>query len=103
MEGLAEHMWPDVCVATPLGTRKLNRPYVKLNTLELQTFLWNAFRSGTAHVIPRRASHLDHRVGETWIHVDDGSTHRARVVVDASGATTRFVRRVHSRSLCAAP
>jgi lycopene cyclase-like protein len=97
MEGLAEHMWPDVCVATPLGTRKLNRPYVKLNTLELQTFLWNAFRSGTAHVIPRRASHLDHRVGETRIHIEDGSTHRARLVVDASGATTRFVRRVHRR------
>jgi lycopene cyclase-like protein len=97
MEGLAEHIWPDVCVATPLGTRKLNRPYVKLNTLELQTFLWNAFRSGTAHVIPRRASHLDHRVGETRIHVEDGSTHRARLVVDASGATTRFVRRVHRR------
>jgi lycopene beta-cyclase len=98
MEGLAEHIWPDVCVATPLGTRKLNRPYVKLNTLELQTFLWNAFRSGTAHVIPRRASHLDHRVGETRIHVEDGSTHRARLVVDASGATTRFVRRVHRRA-----
>jgi lycopene beta-cyclase len=98
MEGVAEHVWPEVCVATPLGTQKLNRPYVKLSTPELQTFLWNAFRSGTAHVIPRRASHLDHRVGETWIHVDDGSTHRARVVVDASGATTRFVRRVHRRA-----
>lgn len=97
MEGLAEHVWPEVCVATPGGTRTLNRPYAKLSTLELQKFLWNVFRSGTVQVIPRRASHLDHRVGETWIHVDDGSTHRVRLVVDASGATTRFVRRVHHR------
>jgi lycopene beta-cyclase len=98
MEGVAEHFWPEVCVATPLGTRKLDRSYVKLSTRELQTSLWTAFRSATAGVIPRRARDLDHRVGETWIHVDDGSTHRARVVVDASGATTRFVRRVHHQA-----
>jgi len=98
MEGLAEHMWPEVCVATRCGTRTLNRPYAKLSTLELQKFLWNVLRSHSSRVIPGRASYLDHRDGETWIHVDDGSTHRVRLVVDASGATTRFVRRVHRRA-----
>ena len=98
MEGLAEHMWPEVCVATRCGTRTLNRPYAKLSTLELQKFLWNVLRSHSSRVIPGRASYLDHRDGETWIHVDDGSAHRVRLVVDASGATTRFVRRVHRRA-----
>jgi len=98
MKGLAEHVWPEVCVATRCGTRTLNRPYAKLSTLELQKFLWNVLRSHSSQVIPGRARHLDHRVGETSIHVDDGSTHRVRLVVDASGATTRFVRRVHRRA-----
>jgi len=98
MKGLAEHVWPEVCVATRCGTRTLNRPYAKLSTLELQKFLWNVLRSHKSQVIPGRASHLDHCVGETSIHVDDGSTHRVRLVVDASGSTTRFVRRVHSRA-----
>lgn len=98
MEGLAEHTWPEVCVATRCGTRTLNRPYAKLSTLELQKFLWNVLRSHSSRVIPGRASYLDHRDGETWIHVDDGSAHRVRLVVDASGATTRFVRRVHRRA-----
>ena len=98
MKGLAEHVWPEVCVATRCGTRTLNRPYAKLSTLELQKFLWNVLRSHSSRVIPGRASYLDHRDGETWIHVDDGSTHRVRLVVDASGATTRFVRRVHRRA-----
>jgi lycopene beta-cyclase len=97
LESLTEHLWPEACVATPLGTVKLGRAYVKLSTRKLQTSLWNELRSGTAHVIPRRAARLEHRVGETRIHVQDGSTHRARLVVDASGATTRFVRRVHRR------
>jgi lycopene cyclase-like protein len=98
LEGLVEHSWPEVCVATPLGNRKLGRPYVKLSTLGLHTSFWSSLRSGATHVIPSRASHLDHRVGETRIHVDDGSTHRARVVVDASGAATPFVHRVHRRA-----
>lgn len=96
--GLTEHLWPKAYIATPLGSRNLDRAYVKLSTLALQTYFWNALRCGSADVVPRRASRLDHRPGETRIHVDDGSTHRARVVVDASGATTRFVRRVHRRS-----
>jgi lycopene beta-cyclase len=98
MEDLAEQVWPKVCVGTPHGARTLDRPYAKLSTHGLQTSLWNQVRSGTAHVVPERATRLDHRVGETLIHVDDGSTHRARVLVDASGATTRFVRRVHRRA-----
>ena len=62
LESLTEHLWPEACVATPLGTVKLGRAYVKLSTRELQTSLWNAFRSGPAHVIAGRATRLDHRV-----------------------------------------
>jgi len=98
MGHLAECVWSHASVITPLGTRLLDRTYVKLNTDELQSSLWSTCRVGSAFVVPQRATRLDHRIGETSIRTSDGATHRARLVVDASGAMTRFVRRVHRRA-----
>ncbi len=98
MEDLVEHSWSEACVVTPWGSRVLKRPYVKLDTRELQGFLWNTLRSGSVRVASDRATDLDHRERETRVHTEDGSVSRVRVVIDASGAGTRFVKRVHDRA-----
>ena len=97
MAHLAERVWDRASVVTPLGRRRLDRPYLKLHTPELQAFCWDAFRTETARVLPGRARRLEAQGDETCIQVDDGSTVRVRVPVDASGANSPFVRRVSRR------
>ncbi len=98
MEDLIEQVWAEACVVTPWRSQVLERPYVKLDTRALQGFLWNTLRSGSVHVTSDRATRLDHRQGETRVHIEDGSTKRVRVVIDASGAGSRFIQRVHRRA-----
>jgi lycopene cyclase-like protein len=98
LQDLTEQFWPQVSVATVLGSRTLDRPYVKLDAQALQAHLWGTFQAGHARIVPRRAIGLDHQPGSTTIHTDDGAEHQVRVVIDASGAGTPFVRRVHSRT-----
>ncbi len=96
-QDLTEQSWPQVSVATVLGSQTLDRPYVKLDTEGLQAHLWETPRAGSVRVVPRCAIRLDHQPTSTTIHTDDGAEHQVRVVIDASGAGTSFVRRVHSR------
>ncbi len=98
LQDLTEQFWPQVSMATVLGSRTLDRPYVKLDTQALQAHLWGTFQAGRVRVVPKRAIGLDHQPGSTTIHTDDGAEHQVRVVIDASGAGTPFVRRVHSRA-----
>lgn len=98
MEDLVEHSWPEACVMTPWGSRVLERRYVKLDTRHLQGFLWRTLRSGSVRIIADRAIGLDHSEGETRIHMEDGSNRRVRVLIDASGARSRFIQRVHRRA-----
>ncbi len=97
LQDLTEQFWPQASVATMLASRTLDRPYVKLDNVALQLHFWDTFRAGAVRVVPRRATRLGHQPGSTTIHTDDGSEHRVRLVIDASGAGTPFVRRVHSR------
>lgn len=96
-QDLTEHFWPQVAVATALGSRTLDRPYVKLDTKALQAHLWETLQAGSVRVVPHCALRLNHQPSSTTIHTDDGAEHQVRVVIDASGARTPFVRRVHSR------
>ena len=98
MENLVEHLWAEVCVVTPWRSQVLERPYIKLETRELQGFLWDTLRSGSVRVTSDRATRLDHREGETRVHTEDGATKRVRVVIDASGAGSLFIRRMHRRA-----
>ncbi len=98
MAGLTEHCWPEASFVTPLGDRVLGRPYVKLDTRELQNFFWRRLLSGSVRVVSGRASRLDHRDQETRILTHDGTVVRARVVIDASGAGSPFVKRAHRRA-----
>lgn len=97
LQDLTEQFWPRAAVATTLASRSLDRPYVKLDTFALQQHFWDAFRGGSVGVVPKRAVRLEHQPSSTTIHTDDGTEHRVRVVIDASGAGTPFVRRVHAR------
>lgn len=97
MQDLTEQRWPEASVATPWGSRILERPYIKLDTHRLQVSLWAALRAGAVRVSAARATRLEHRDGETRIHTDAGSIERARVVIDASGGQTSFIRRAHQR------
>lgn len=97
IQDLTEQFWPQVSVATVRGGQTLDRPYVKLDTEALQAQFWATLQAGSVRVVPRRAIRLEHQPSSTTIHTDDGGTHRVQVVIDASGAGTKFVRRVHSR------
>lgn len=98
MEKLAECGWPEASIVTPFGTTVLGRPYVKLDTCELQGFFWSTLRPRSVRVVSGRATGLDHRGGETRIHIEDGTLMRVRVVIDASGAGSPFVKRAHRRA-----
>jgi lycopene cyclase-like protein len=97
MASLVECSWDEVTVATPLEERHLPRRYAKLHTDSLQRSWWSELAAGSAHVVPERAARLDHDDEGTSIHIEGGATERARVLVDASGAGSPFVERVHRR------
>lgn len=98
MGHLVERSWAEACVVTPWRRQVLDRPYAKLHTGELQSFLWDTLREGSFRVSSDRAIRLDHREDETRIHTEDGLEARVRVVVDASGAGSPFVQRTHRRA-----
>ncbi len=98
MEDLTERLWPAAAVVTPLGSRVLARPYVKLDTNELQRFFWSKLRAGSARVESGRVAALDHHGSESRIRTDDGTILRARVVIDACGAGSPFIKRTHRRA-----
>lgn len=97
MAHLSERTWDEAIVATTRKRKTLRRPYVKLDNPALQSFLWRPLESGGVRVVADAAVELEHREGETWVHTRSGSVERTRVVIDASGAATSFVRRVHQR------
>jgi lycopene beta-cyclase len=97
MAHLAERVWERASVVTPLGRRGLDRPYLKLHTPAFQSFCWDAFLTETTRVVPGCATQLQGQGEQTCIQLDDGSTVRVRVPIDASGGNSPFVRRVSRR------
>jgi len=95
MQTLVEHRWPEAVVHTPSGAYPLARAYVKLGTAELQRHYWAQVES-SIRVLDARVGSVSADGEHTMIETD-ARTIRARVVVDATGANSRFVRRVHSR------
>jgi lycopene beta-cyclase len=94
---LIERTWREVSVATPLGEHHLARPYAKLHTESFQRRLSEDLRAGTARVIPERAAALEHDCEGTRVRIHGGASERVRVLIDASGARSPFVQRVHRR------
>jgi lycopene beta-cyclase len=94
---LVETAWDEVAVATPARARTIRRRYVKLEGDALRERLWNELRAASAEVVPEKVERVTHEDDGSVIHTDGGATIRARVVVDASGARSPFVRRVHGR------
>lgn len=97
MENVVECAWSEVTVATPLGERHLRHGYTKLQTDAFQQWFWGKLRSGSARIVSDRAARLEHHPEGTRIHIQGGATERVRVLIDASGASSPFVRRVHRR------
>ncbi|MDH3726160.1 MAG: lycopene cyclase family protein [Myxococcales bacterium] len=98
IEDSTEHLWAEASVVTPLGSRVFERPYAKLDTSALQVYFWKTLRAGAVRVVSGRATHLDHRAGETRIHTGDGTVVHVRLVIDASGAGGPFVKRAHRQA-----
>ena len=96
-EVTVEHRWSEVTVATALGVHELRRDYVKLDGLALQRRLLSALEARSARIVDQRAVQLEHLGTESRIHSSSGGTLRVRAVVDASGANSRFVERLHRR------
>lgn len=95
---LCERTWETVTVATPAAERTLRRSYAKLDGDALQDHYWAALRAAGARVVAQSVENITHHEKASTIHAADGSTERVRVVIDASGARTPFVERVHGRA-----
>lgn len=95
---LAERTWDGAVVATPSSERTLSRRYVKLDGGALADHFWGALRDADARVVAQPVEGITHEEGASTIHTADGSTERVKVVIDASGARTPFVERVHRRA-----
>jgi lycopene cyclase-like protein len=97
MSAFVERTWPHISVSTPHGSKRFARSYVKLDGRALQSSLWEKVHAGVSEVVQGNAVHFDHRPDETRVSTSSGVVPRARVIIDASGANSRFVRRVHQR------
>ena len=97
MESCIEHVWLRAGVETTLGSQCLDRSYAKLDTEAFQRLLWDRLICGEVEVVADRAAHLEHGSNGTRIETTSGASRHARVVIDASGGKTSFVRRAHLR------
>ncbi len=95
MQCVVERRWSEAVAATALGERRLKRAYAKLHNDAFQGRLWRALVDASAHVVDERAVGVEHLGGETRVHLQGGSIEHVRVLIDASGAGSPFVRRVH--------
>ena len=96
LDQVVERRWPKARVATPYGEHELDRGYIKLDTAALQAMRWDALRARGVRVVDASVRALSAREGGTDIQLE-GASESARVVVDATGATSPFVKRVHGR------
>ena len=92
-----EHRWPEVRVASPGRERTLPRAYAKLDNDAVQARFHAELSRGGARVVSAHAIGIEETPGAALVHTEDGGVERARVVVDASGARSSFVARVHKR------
>jgi lycopene beta-cyclase len=97
LASVVEHRWAGATVSTPFGAAALDRSYVKLDTAKLQAMWWTRLWENHVDVASAIATEIDHTDYETHIATAHGMRYTARVVIDASGATSPFVQRVHQR------
>lgn len=91
------HRWPQTLVRASSGARVLDRAYAKLDTRAWQALLLDQLHRASAQVVDARASQVRPNGRGLEICSPTGAVLRAKVVVDATGAESPFVRRVHAR------
>lgn len=94
LAGAVEHRWPSAVVATDRRERVLDRAYVKLDGPSLASTLWHDLRTASARIVTGAAISLAHDDERSTVSTDAGTEERARIVIDATGAESPFVRRV---------
>ena len=88
-----EHAWPEAFVATQYAERPLRRSYVKLDNRLLRASLWSDLRAAGCRSVAKVATAITHQDEESRVHTADGKHARVRVVIDASGSGSPFVKR----------
>ncbi|MEM7136343.1 MAG: lycopene cyclase family protein [Myxococcota bacterium] len=97
LEHAVERCWEGTSVRTPQGTHPVGRAYAKLDTARYQASLWGGLDDGDVEVVADRVVAVDETPIGADVRTASGAQRSARVVVDASGAETPFVERVHAR------
>jgi lycopene beta-cyclase len=92
-----ERVWERAVVETKFGRRTLGRAYAKLDAPALRAGFLRLLHGAGAEVLAGTAVALDHSATETRVKLEGGQVLRARAVVDASGARSPFVERIHGR------
>lgn len=97
MESCIEKAWSHAGVETTVGSQLLERAYAKLDAEAFQRLLWERVLAGEVEVVDDCAEHLEHGPTGTRVETKNGALLQARVLIDASGGKTGFVRRSHPR------
>jgi len=90
-----EVSWAAPSVWTDAGESILNAKYVRVDGAAYQTQLLDALNSRRVTFINDHVLHIDHEKNHSVVHLANGSTLTARVVIDASGQDTRLTQRRH--------
>ncbi|MEM7437589.1 MAG: lycopene cyclase family protein [Myxococcota bacterium] len=97
LEDAIERCWDGTLVRTLEGAHEVGRAYAKLDTARYRASMWGRLDRGGVEVIADRAVAVDATPDGADVQTESGQRRSARVVVDASGAETPFVERVHAR------
>jgi lycopene cyclase-like protein len=92
-----EQTWPNALVATQHGEHGLDRSYVKLDGDALRQAFRQDLLAGQSRFVADLATSITHGPEISTIHTAGGITERVRVVIDASGARSPFVKRPKRR------
>lgn len=94
-EGCVSCSWAAPLVITPhRGERVLDRRYARISTPRLQAVLRTACAGSQVAIEAGSAVAVSHGEERSTVTLSDGSTRDARVVVDATGTASAFLRRV---------
>ena len=94
-EGCVSCSWAAPLVLTPRrGERVLDRRYARISTPKLQAVLRSACAGNQVEIEAGSATAVEHGEAVSAVTLADGSVRQARVVVDATGTASAFLRRV---------
>ncbi|MEM8608469.1 MAG: lycopene cyclase family protein [Myxococcota bacterium] len=97
LDAAVDRRWEGALVRTPYGDHTIDRPYTKLGTAAWQRRLLDGLRAKGVSISDAKAIAVARTDDEVRVEAEHGKSFLAHVVVDATGAGSPFVSRVHRK------